>query len=225
MNDLKEILGNLYSPVMIAALFLLAFVLYLPVRWFAVRLLRGVLVSTPQKNPEEVRICGKIASSLAILVPAILIIVGSQKIPDLNGTLSVIIARTGFVIIYGAVMMALFRGMDLLNLIYSRKERAREYPIKGILQMIKIIICTVVLVLVFSLILDKSPVILLSGLGAVAAVLILIFQDTILSAIAGIELGSNDMIRMGDWIEVPGTGADGEVVEIALHTIKVKNWD
>lgn len=72
---------------------------------------------------------------------------------------------------------------------------------------------------------DRSPLILFSGLGAMAAVLMLIFQDTLLSLVAGIQISSTDMIRVGDWIEVPNLGADGDVIEIALHTVKVQNFD
>ena len=72
---------------------------------------------------------------------------------------------------------------------------------------------------------NRNPLILLSGLGAMAAVLMLIFQDTILSLVASLQLGSNDMVRIGDWIEMPSQNADGDVIEIALHTVKVRNWD
>ena len=71
---------------------------------------------------------------------------------------------------------------------------------------------------------DKSPWIFLSGIGAMTAVL-LIFKDTILSLVASVQLTSNDMLRVGDWLEMPSVGADGDVIDIALHTIKVQNWD
>src|SRR3546814_4664436 len=72
---------------------------------------------------------------------------------------------------------------------------------------------------------DQSPLLLLSGLGAMAAVLMLVFKDTILSLVASVQLTSNDMLRVGDWIEMPQAGADGDVIDIALHTVKVQNWD
>jgi len=72
---------------------------------------------------------------------------------------------------------------------------------------------------------DRSPLILLSGLGAMSAVLMLVFKDTILSFTAGVQLSTNDMLRVGDWIQMPQVGADGDVVDIALHTVKVQNWD
>ena len=76
-----------------------------------------------------------------------------------------------------------------------------------------------------AVLINRSPLILLSGLGAMAAVLMLVFQDTILSVVASVQIGSNDMVRIGDWIEMPSLNADGDVIEIALHTVKVRNWD
>ena len=84
---------------------------------------------------------------------------------------------------------------------------------------------TVATILIVATLINRNPLILLSGLGAMAAVLMLIFQDTILSLVASLQLGSNDMVRIGDWIEMPSQNADGDVIEIALHTVKVRNWD
>ena len=83
----------------------------------------------------------------------------------------------------------------------------------------------VTLIMIVSIMMNRSPVMLLSGLGAVAAVLILIFQDTILALVSGIQLSTNQMIQLGDWIELPSENVDGIIVDIALHTVKVKNWD
>ena len=81
------------------------------------------------------------------------------------------------------------------------------------------------MILIVATLINRNPLILLSGLGAMAAVLMLIFQDTILSVVAGVQLGTNDMVRIGDWIEMPSQNADGDVIEVALHTVKVRNWD
>jgi miniconductance mechanosensitive channel len=92
-------------------------------------------------------------------------------------------------------------------------------------QVAKILIFVVGIILVIAKLLDQSPVILLSGFGAMTAVLLLLFKDSILGLVAGIQLATNDMVRIGDWIEMPKYGADGDVVEISLHTVKVENWD
>jgi len=80
-------------------------------------------------------------------------------------------------------------------------------------------------ILMVAALIDRSPLILLSGLGAMAAVLMLVFQDTLLSLVASVQISSNDIVRVGDWVEMPQLNADGDVIDIALHTVKVQNWD
>ncbi len=109
--------------------------------------------------------------------------------------------------------------------IYRQFPISREIPLKGFVQVIKLAVYFLGAVLIISVIVGKSPVILLSGLGALTAVLMLVFKDTILGLVAGIQLVSNRMLAVGDWIEMPKYGADGDVIEIALTTVKVQNWD
>src|SRR5690606_26290107 len=114
---------------------------------------------------------------------------------------------------------------DIINILYQQREDARLRPIKGYIQVAKIIVYLLATILVIAALVDRSPVILLSGLGAMAAVLMLIFQDTILSLVASMQITSNDLLRVGDWIEMPQLRADGFVIDVALHTVKVQNWD
>lgn len=109
--------------------------------------------------------------------------------------------------------------------IYNTFPIASRMPIKGYVQILQIALWIFAGTAILSLLLGQSPWILLSGLGALSAVLLLVFQDTILSFIAGLQLTMNDQVRVGDWIEMPKYGADGDVEEVALHTIKVRNWD
>jgi miniconductance mechanosensitive channel len=102
---------------------------------------------------------------------------------------------------------------------------ARSRPIKGYLQVVAIFVYVSAGIVVVAVLADKSPILFLSGLGALTAVLLLIFRDTILSLVASIQIMSNDMIRLGDWITMPQAHADGDVVDIALHTVKIQNWD
>ncbi|MEO9132325.1 MAG: mechanosensitive ion channel domain-containing protein, partial [Sphingomonas sp.] len=95
----------------------------------------------------------------------------------------------------------------------------------GYLQVGKIVIYCAAAVLIISILIGQSPLLLLSGLGALAAVLMLVFKDTILSLVASVQLGSNDMLRVGDWITMPSAEVDGDVIDIALHTVKVQNFD
>jgi len=108
---------------------------------------------------------------------------------------------------------------------YAATTRAQTRSIKGYIQLGKIALLVVSGVTVVSILVDRSPVLMISGLGALSAVLLLVFKDTLLSLVASTQLTSNDMLRIGDWIEMPQAGADGFVIDIALHTVKVQNWD
>jgi miniconductance mechanosensitive channel len=115
--------------------------------------------------------------------------------------------------------------LDALNEIYESSRSYNGVSIQGYLDIVKLLALTVAIILSISLITDETPVLLLSGLGALTAVLLLIFQDTILSLVASIQIAAHDLVKEGDWIEVPSYGADGDVVNISLHTIKVQNFD
>ncbi len=123
------------------------------------------------------------------------------------------------------IARAFSAAMSSVNEIYSRRPDAHLKPIKGYLQIATIAVYLIAAILIIAALIDKSPVILLSGIGAMGAVTMLVFQDTILSFVASIQLSSNDMIRVGDWIEMPQLNADGDVIDMALHTVRVQNWD
>ena len=131
------------------------------------------------------------------------------------------------VLIYMIVMIMLVLD-SLLNTVedvYQDFRAAREIPIKGFIQVLKLALYFLAGVFVVSIILNKTPVYLLSGIGALAAVMMLVFRDSILGFVAGIQLAANKMVAVGDWIEMPKYGADGDVLEVALTTVKVQNWD
>ena len=111
---------------------------------------------------------------------------------------------------------------DIYNDVYSE---AKSRPIKGYLQVVGLVVWIATAVVMVSILADRSPVVFLSGLGALTAVLMLVFRDTILSLVASLQIMSNDMIRIGDWVEMPQANADGDVIDIALHTVKIQNWD
>ncbi|NEN23603.1 mechanosensitive ion channel [Cryomorpha ignava] len=111
------------------------------------------------------------------------------------------------------------------NIYFSRSERFKDKPIGSFTQLAKIIVWITGIIFVLSILIDRNPIALFGAMGAISAVLLLIFKDTILGFIASIQLTINDMVRIGDWVSVPKYGADGDVMEIYLTTIKVKNWD
>lgn len=116
--------------------------------------------------------------------------------------------------------------LSALNDIYTESySGAGNRPIKGYLQVTSLFLYAAAGIVVVSILADRSPVVFLSGLGALTAVLMLVFRDTILSLVASVQIMSNDMIRIGDWVEMPQANADGDVIDIALHTVKIQNWD
>lgn len=129
-----------------------------------------------------------------------------------------------FMVLTGALAFGSF--LAAVDDIYRQSyEEANERPIKGYLQVLAIFVYVAAGIIMLAILADRSPVVFLSGLGALTAVLLLVFKDTILSLVASVQIMSNDMIRIGDWVEMPQAHADGDVVDIALHTVKIQNWD
>jgi miniconductance mechanosensitive channel len=122
-------------------------------------------------------------------------------------------------------VLAVNSALNAANEIYQRFEVARRIPILGYLQVVKLILTLAALIVGISIWIQQSPLLLLSGLGAMTAILLLVFKDTILGLVAGIQLVANDMVRPGDWLEMPKYGADGDVEEITLNVVKIRNWD
>ena len=138
---------------------------------------------------------------------------------------NVIVSRlidAGFALLVGLTILEV---LSVFNKISEKIDVLKDRPIKGYIQILKIIISAFVVIIIFAIVTGQSVAYYISGLGALTAVLLLVFQDTILSFVASVQIGQNDIIKIGDWIEVPEFGADGDVVDIALHTVKVQNWD
>ena len=123
------------------------------------------------------------------------------------------------------VGLTILEVLSVFNKISEKIDVLKDRPIKGYIQILKIIISAFVVIIIFAIVTGQSVAYYISGLGALTAVLLLVFQDTILSFVASVQIGQNDIIKIGDWVEVSEFGADGDVVDIALHTVKVQNWD
>jgi miniconductance mechanosensitive channel len=136
-----------------------------------------------------------------------------------------IVQRVAASLVAVVVALSVVAFLTAVNDIYASRAENRRRPIKGYLQVIKIAVSLVAALVVVSILMDKSPWIFVSGIGAMTAVLILVFKDTLLSLVASIQITSNDMVHVGDWIEMPQFGADGDVIDVALHTVKIQNWD
>ena len=130
-----------------------------------------------------------------------------------------------WVYITGVTVKLICSVISALYTLSSEHEKLKTHSLKGFYQMIKLVVVCIGGIIIISTLIDKSPVAILTGLGAGTAILMLVFQDTIKGLVAGIQLMANDMLRPGDWITVPKHGADGDVLEVTLTTVKVRNWD
>ena len=166
-----------------------------------------------------------VVKRLSNIVPALILSSSIGVVPGLPQAIVTVVKNVagGFIIL--TIALALGAILEIINVLYMRRRNAFLKPIKGYIQIVKIIIYAIAAILIVATLIDRSPLILLSGLGAMAAVLMLIFQDTLLSLVASVQISSGDMIRVGDWIEMPQLHADGDVIDIALHTVKIQNFD
>lgn len=124
-----------------------------------------------------------------------------------------------------ALLLALNSSLLMLLDILSVKEKLKDRPMKGFIQVLQVLVFFIGGIVIVAIIVDKSPATLFAGLGASAAILMLVFKDSILGFVAGIQLSANDMIRPGDWVTIPSTNANGIVEEITLNTVKIQNFD
>jgi miniconductance mechanosensitive channel len=122
-------------------------------------------------------------------------------------------------------VVAVNRFIRVINHIYDELPQSKGKPIKGYMQVVEILIYLIGIIIVISIVIERSPWVLLSGLGAISAILLLIFKETILSFVASVRISSNQLIEVGDWVEMPQYDANGEVIDIALHNFQIQNWD
>lgn len=174
---------------------------------------------------DNVLIEHRVFERLSQVIPALVLVTGVPFVPNLPGGLVVVVQNVGLAYVVLAIVRGVTAALSAANAIYESHAIARSRPLKGIVQVAQIIVYVIGAILIVAMLIDRSPLILLSGLGAMTAVLLLIFKDTILGLVASIQLTANDMVRVGDWIEMPAYGADGDVLEVALHTVKVQNFD
>ncbi|WP_285260171.1 mechanosensitive ion channel family protein [Halopseudomonas bauzanensis] len=226
-NDAITWLENypqLYTLIALTVLILGAWIANWIVKRILVRGLMHLLRATPVGNDQALH-DSNVISRLANIVPALILSIGIGLIPGLSETMITIVRNVCGAFIILTVALAIASALTLANTVYERRPKARMKPIKGYIQVINIVIYSIATILIIATLIDRSPLILLSGLGAMAAVLMLIFQDTLLSLVASVQISSNDIVRVGDWVEMPALSADGDVIDISLHTVKVQNWD
>ena len=221
------------QPWVQAALGLLGLLLLAAVaRWLARHVLaRGLARLGDGSRPRLARVLlhPEVLGRAALVVPALVVQLGVRLVPHLPAALVTVIENVAAALAVLWFARTLLKLLDVALALHdeqaTQESTVRSRSIKSYVQLGQLLIGVAALVVMIAALADKSPLIVLSGFGAMSAVLMLIFQDTIKSFTAGLQIEGNDMLRVGDWIEMPQAGADGDVIDIALNTVKVQNWD
>lgn len=208
------------------AVFAAAFVANLFAKKVLVRAVRAIIERT-RATWDDVFVQHEVFQKLSHVAPALVFFgaapllfpaAGQERYIDLVQRL----ANAWMILAGGRAANAFLDGMVTLG---RRQESTKDKPIRSYVQVVKIVLWLAVGILVVATLMQKSPWALLTGLGAMTAIMLLVFKDSILGFIASIQIASNDLVRVGDWVEVPRYGADGDVIDIGLHTAKIQNWD
>ncbi len=220
--------GNYIQPVSA----IIGLTILLSICWLSFYISKNLLLTTVHKlvsrsnnKFDDLLLSHNVFARLAWLVPAILLLalmpIFISENPLLVQTLTVIAK----VILALQIARCLSAILNVANSAFQESSKERYLPLNATIQLLKLAIYLVATILAISIIIDRSAIYLLSGIGALTAVLLLVFQDTIKGLVASIQISANKMLAPGDWISMPQYGADGDVIEIALNTVKIKNWD
>ncbi len=199
--------------------------------WLANFVAKRIIVSTVTKITERtetrwdnILVSRKVFHLLSHLAPALVIYTLAPHVFESESLIGAAMKGAQiYMLVVGVLSLSAF--LNAVHDIYRTFEVSSRIPIFAYLQVVKLLVTLAAVIVSVSVFIDKSPLLLLSGLGAATAILLLIFKDTILGLVAGIQLMAHDMVRMGDWIEMPKYGADGDVAEITLNVVKVRNFD
>jgi miniconductance mechanosensitive channel len=224
IEQLSTIHPLLPSAMGLLALLAGAVIVNLIAKQILVRTVRA-LVKRSNATWDDALVRHNVFGRLVQVVPALIVFVGVQFVPELPDVATQIMRNVAMGYMVLMLTMSLTAMLSAANTIYSALPVAKNRPIKGFVQLVQIVVWVLGGVLIVATVMDRSPLLLLSGFGAMTAILLLVFKDTILSLVASVQLTAQDMVRVGDWIEMPQFGADGDVVDVQLHTVKVQNWD
>ncbi len=231
---------------------LLCIIIIIVIAWFSHFLTRHVILRIvariAQKTKtdwDDILVKNKVFNGLAHLVPALIIYYTAnfsyppihQEISELSQSVLSELSKDYYFGLEGILLkvakfyftiIIVYVGNTVLNSgmeIYNTTEYSHHRPVKGYVQLLKILLYFMAGIMIVSILINRDPTVLLAGLGAIAAVLLLVFKDTILGFVASIQLSANEMVKIGDWIEMKSHNADGTVIDITLNTVKVQNWD
>jgi miniconductance mechanosensitive channel len=220
--DNAEIIHLIEQNLLLAllAVILLAIITFIVTRWVVATVLVYIAKRTSTQY-DDIIVENLRPFRVAVIAPLLVIYSFAYLLPSYQNFLQKLML---FLILW--VIVFTFNSlMNALNQIYETGRGNSGVSIQGYLDIAKILAILVAIILSISIFTNQSPIVLLSGLGAITAILLLIFRDTILSLVASIQISAYDLIKEGDWLEVPSYGADGDVIDISLHTIKIQNFD
>ena len=209
--------NNPFVKYLIAIIF--AYILFLITKKVVLKTISKIFEKT-STTLDDVLINKNVFSKLPYLIPLVFLYSLRDLLPIFK-----IIDRLFLSLIAIIILISLNALINAVNDVYRKTRFHEKLNIKSYIQLTKLFINVVGIIIITAIIAGKSPVYFLSGLGALTAVLILVFKDTILSLVSSIQITSNNLFKVGDWIEAPQFGADGNVIDIALHSVKVQNWD
>lgn len=206
------------------ALVVLAWLANIVAKRIILRVVTG-LISRSRFHWDDAMLHAGVFTRLSHLAPALVIQrFGADVFGESPEVLAGVSAATTIYLI-GIGVSICFALLNALQHMAETHARVKGMPIKGFIQALKLVATLLGVIFILAVLLNKSPLYLVSGLGAITAVLLLVFRDAILGFVAGIMISTNEIVRVGDWIEMPKAGADGDVIDVSLTTVKVRNWD
>lgn len=216
--------GWLFSSAMLALMVILAWLSLRITRLFLQQRLTGLVFSNKPHWNETLHQC-RFFRRIAHIIPASLLHLGAPYVLEAEHITLVLTLKFSLIYLIIAAARAVFAVFNSVQAIYDNSRYASRVPIDGFVQVAKLLFLVIAILLIVSQLLDKSPTLLLSGVGALTAIIILVFRDTILGFVSGINIVANRTVTNGDWIEMPKYNADGTVMAVGLTTVKVRNWD
>lgn len=216
---------HLFTILYAVLVFLVAVVVGMALKWVVVFVLDRLVSPHVKSDLYAYLVSQNFFSRLCRIVPALLFLILLQFTLTGRQSLASWLSRLSWIYITYVLARSLATLADSIWNHINRRENKKKLPLNGIVQLIKMVIYILCVIVIIGILVNKSPGSLLAGLGAFAAVLMLVFKDSILGVVAGVQLAENDSLHVGDWIAVPGTDANGTVVEVGLTAVKIENWD
>jgi miniconductance mechanosensitive channel len=212
------------TGILAVAILILAWLAQLIARRVVLRVVKR-LVAQSKTDWDDAFLDARVFHRLSHLAPALLIYATAPIAFGHQSELESAVRALALVYMTLMTLAAFSGALNASLAIYERYPIAEKMPLKGFMQLLKVLVFLAGGIFVLSHLLGRSPLVFFGGLGAFTAVILLIFKDAILGLVAGVQISTNDLVRIGDWIEMPKFGADGDVVDISLTTVKVQNWD